>query len=310
MARKRSLFYGAIQSFLRGRGQRAEGRRQEAEPTPRACFQSQKPDVGAKHLGDNLSVKPKLYNPNASPSDSLNTRLSPSKEGKRRQNPPLTPPRRGTGGRRQEVREEVGGSASSLHRGWYVACWVLLKVTRRGIILFLLGIFLTVGILPVFSKTSVASPISREQLEKIQTLQQSGRYYQACVNLVQALEFDREICQNQDLSEEFDSIAKKIAQQPNPVQIMGIFGNILRGIGRLRLAEEFLERGLDIAQSPQSEAKLSLSLGNTFRALGNRERDRQAASIDDYLPWRCMNLSQVEEIPPTATGLYQQASAR
>ncbi|NES23694.1 MAG: precorrin-3B C(17)-methyltransferase, partial [Symploca sp. SIO3E6] len=30
-------------------------------------------DVGAKHLGDNLSVKPKSYNPNALPSDSLTT---------------------------------------------------------------------------------------------------------------------------------------------------------------------------------------------------------------------------------------------
>ncbi|NER20778.1 MAG: CHAT domain-containing protein [Symploca sp. SIO1C2] len=273
MARKRSLFYGAIQSFL---SKKAEGRGQRAEPTP-----------------------------------------NPSKEGNRRQE---------AEGKKATETEQVQGNWLFL---FLASFWteVLLRLityyfkTRinriiqptlspRVVIGFLLGIFLTVGILPVFSKTSVASPISREQLEKIQTLQQSGRYYQACVNLVQALEFDREICQNQDLSEEFDSIAKKIEQQPNPVQIMGIFGNILRGIGRLRLAEEFLERGLDIAQSPQSEAKLSLSLGNTLRALGNRERDRQAASIDDYLPWRCMNLSQVEEIPSSATGLYQQASAR
>jgi len=34
------------------------------------CFPSQKSDVGAKHLGDNSSVKPKIYNPNASPSES------------------------------------------------------------------------------------------------------------------------------------------------------------------------------------------------------------------------------------------------
>ncbi|NET60081.1 MAG: AAA family ATPase [Symploca sp. SIO2E6] len=30
---------------------------------------SQKPDVGAKHLGDNSSVKPKVYRPNSSPAD-------------------------------------------------------------------------------------------------------------------------------------------------------------------------------------------------------------------------------------------------
>ena len=44
--------------------------------SPRACLQSQKSDVGAKHLGDNSSVKPKLYNPNALPSDSLKTHPS------------------------------------------------------------------------------------------------------------------------------------------------------------------------------------------------------------------------------------------
>ncbi|NES19344.1 MAG: GNAT family N-acetyltransferase, partial [Symploca sp. SIO3E6] len=69
---------------------------EEAEPTPRVCLQSQKSDVGAKHLGDNLSVKPKSYNPNALPSGSLKTspNLSleptpnPSQEGNRRQEQP------------------------------------------------------------------------------------------------------------------------------------------------------------------------------------------------------------------------------
>ncbi|NER52858.1 MAG: hypothetical protein F6J92_40715, partial [Symploca sp. SIO1A3] len=37
------------------------------------CFPSKQSDVGEKHLGDNLSVKPKVYNPNASPSGSLET---------------------------------------------------------------------------------------------------------------------------------------------------------------------------------------------------------------------------------------------
>ncbi|NER49986.1 MAG: hypothetical protein F6J92_25560 [Symploca sp. SIO1A3] len=41
--------------------------------TSESCEISQKSNVGAKHLGDNSSVKPKLYNPNALPSDSLKT---------------------------------------------------------------------------------------------------------------------------------------------------------------------------------------------------------------------------------------------
>ena len=39
----------------------------------KARFSSQKSDVGAKHLGDNLSMKPKVYSPNASPSSSFQT---------------------------------------------------------------------------------------------------------------------------------------------------------------------------------------------------------------------------------------------
>ncbi|NER51549.1 MAG: hypothetical protein F6J92_33830 [Symploca sp. SIO1A3] len=36
--------------------------------TTTALFQTQKSDVGAKHLGDNSSMKPKVYSPNTSPS--------------------------------------------------------------------------------------------------------------------------------------------------------------------------------------------------------------------------------------------------
>ncbi|NER21164.1 MAG: NACHT domain-containing protein [Symploca sp. SIO1B1] len=45
--------------------------------SPKAYLQSQKFDVGAKHLGDNLSMKPKMYSPNASPSGSFKTCPSP-----------------------------------------------------------------------------------------------------------------------------------------------------------------------------------------------------------------------------------------
>jgi len=44
----------------------------------RASLQSKKTDVGAKHLGDNSSERPKSYNPNASPPGSLKTRPNAS----------------------------------------------------------------------------------------------------------------------------------------------------------------------------------------------------------------------------------------
>jgi len=87
------IFYGAIIWWSQHPGVFTKG----IEPTP-------KPDVGAKHLGDNSSVTPKSYNPNAdtpyvanaalTPSGSLKTHPNssqeeptpnPSQEGNRRQ---------------------------------------------------------------------------------------------------------------------------------------------------------------------------------------------------------------------------------
>ncbi|NES19474.1 MAG: AAA family ATPase [Symploca sp. SIO3E6] len=53
------------------------------QPTPRACLQNQTSDVGAKHLGDNSSVKPESCNPNALPSGSWEIRPNLSQEGKK-----------------------------------------------------------------------------------------------------------------------------------------------------------------------------------------------------------------------------------
>ncbi|MCP2732303.1 cobaltochelatase subunit CobN, partial [Limnofasciculus baicalensis] len=44
----------------------------------RASLPISKSEVGAKHLGDNLSEKPKINNPNASPSEGLKTPLTPN----------------------------------------------------------------------------------------------------------------------------------------------------------------------------------------------------------------------------------------
>ena len=177
--------------------------------------------------------------------------------------------------------------------------------------LFLLGIFLTTGISPVLSQMFEVNPISEQQFQQIQDLEESGRYYQACGTLLEALRFDSSICQNQDLTQEkFEGIISRIEQQPNASQITGIFGNILQGIGQLKASQNFLERGLEMAKSPQIEGKLLLSLGNTLRAMGNQEQDRQASPVYDYLPWRCVNPSEAEEIPQNAIKLYQKASVR
>ncbi|NET59623.1 MAG: hypothetical protein F6K47_26785 [Symploca sp. SIO2E6] len=66
-----------IQRLQRQRRESADVFDRQLQPTshgyPARGETVQTSNVGAKHLGDNLSVKPKLYNPNALPSDSLKT---------------------------------------------------------------------------------------------------------------------------------------------------------------------------------------------------------------------------------------------
>ncbi len=152
-------------------------------------------------------------------------------------------------------------------------------IFSSGFSLFLVGIVLTTGISPVLSQMPEVKPISKEQFKQVQELQQSGRYYQACDTLVAALKFNPSICQNQDLTEEFEGIIDRIERQPNSSQIIAIFGNILRGIGQLESSQIFLERSLAMANSPQVEGKLFLSLGNTLRAMGKQKQDQQASPV-------------------------------
>lgn len=183
----------------------------------------------------------------------------------------------------------------------------------RGLILLLLGIVLTTGIPPVLSQMPTVSPITREQLDEVLKLQNSGRYVRACETLVEALTLDSAICKDKDFTEEtkdFELIINSIQKQQYSTQIIGILGNVLREIGRLEESQKFLEQGLKMAQSPEAEGDMLLSLGNTLTALGNLERDRQASPVYDYMPWRCVNSSKTEKILNNFSKFYQEAYER
>ena len=84
-------------------------------------------------------------------------------------------------------------------------------------------------------------------------------------------------------------------------------GEVLSAVGSLDNSLQFLNKSLTIAQklnSPQDISSTLLSLGNTFWALGNRERDRQSTDTEyDFMPWRCRR----ESLPDEALKFYQDA---
>ncbi|NES18235.1 MAG: DNA polymerase III subunit gamma/tau [Symploca sp. SIO3E6] len=80
----------------------------------RACIQSQKFDVGAKHLGDSLSQKPKVYSPNASPSGSLKTHSSKPNTQVHRQASASTTPQPSEPNRQQQSTPEIKPSNNGI----------------------------------------------------------------------------------------------------------------------------------------------------------------------------------------------------
>ncbi|NEP58104.1 MAG: CHAT domain-containing protein [Symploca sp. SIO2G7] len=134
-----------------------------------------------------------------------------------------------------------------------------------------------------------------------------GQYYQACETLTQAIGLSSDVCEDKDLpkKEPQEWVSEPLKKQ-DLVQVnsLRIFGDVLRAIGRLEQSEQILKRSLEIVDSlssspEQTEARIAiiLSLGNTFLAQGNLERDRQAPIQYEYeyLPWHIeQNTEKIE----------------
>ncbi len=106
-----------------------------------------------------------------------------------------------------------------------------------------------------------------------------------------------------------EQVEQELESLPALIQTKGwrSLGEVLRGVGDLDNSQQFLEKSLKIAQqlkSPQEISATLLSLGNTFWALGNLERDRrETVNETNFLPWSCYLA-----IPPDeALEFYQKA---
>ncbi|NEP02489.1 MAG: CHAT domain-containing protein [Symploca sp. SIO2E9] len=123
-----------------------------------------------------------------------------------------------------------------------------------------------------------------------------GQQYQACETLRQALGLSSDVCEDKDLpkKEPREWVSEPLKKQ-DLVQVnsLRLFGDVLRAIGRLEESQQILEFVETLVEKPpfseQAEVRgaVLLSLGNTFLAKGNLERDRQAPIQYEYeyLPW-------------------------
>ena len=127
------------------------------------------------------------------------------------------------------------------------------------------------------------------QINQVQALQALGLYQQARTTVEQ--------------------VQQALEALPMPIQTKGwrSLGDVLRAIGDLENSQQFLQKSLNIVgqlNSSQDTSATLLSLGNTFWALGNLERDRQETKREsNVLPWLCVS----RILPDEAFKFYQEA---
>lgn len=112
------------------------------------------------------------------------------------------------------------------------------------------------------------------QINLAQAEQALGFFPNACSTLLEIYgeENCKTLLQDEDKRKEFRG---KLAERVNsPSKIAGLrsFGNVLRGLGELNWSNEVLLLSLQKSQ-PQEKAAILLDLGNTRRALSNKEQD-------------------------------------
>ena len=137
--------------------------------------------------------------------------------------------------------------------------------------------------------------------------QELGQYTRACNTLVSAIGFDLQFCQDREfIQKDLDVFSATFQQLPEHIQVpvWRSLGDVLRAIGRLEESKIVLNKGLSLTgKLPNAQAATKLSLGNTYRAWGNLERDRQAEPKYEDIPWRCEEIS----LPEEALKHYEQA---
>ncbi len=147
----------------------------------------------------------------------------------------------------------------------------------------------------------------QSQINQAQAMQNLGFYPRACKMLINALTLEGKDCQ---LSEQaFDNLTNNLSISQ---QIIGLqsLGNVLRVIGNLQQSKLVLLKSWQLAKNkndPDTLAVVSLNLGNTIRALGNKTimREKQQLPPNSRELITCISNKNYQ----TSREFYQQAIA-
>jgi CHAT domain-containing protein/predicted negative regulator of RcsB-dependent stress response len=146
--------------------------------------------------------------------------------------------------------------------------------------------------------------IARIQLYRAHAFQELGFYAHACEDLVQSLNILPQLCDQRGLLAEDLAFLSSLSST-DTLQVLGwqALADVFQKMGRLEESQQILRSLLEQSLPESAQGTVKLSLGNTYQALGNRERDRAAPIQFNTLPWHC----QPTKIPDTAQDYYQKA---
>jgi len=153
----------------------------------------------------------------------------------------------------------------------------------------------------------------RSLIAQIKALQELGLYQQACQAIIPVVESnnpEKFAIPNQDcqqlIPQKLEAIKESVKTPSNPnlknIQITGarLFGDVLRQLGYLNESQELLQqvdRVITQQEYPQEKALVLLSLGDTYKFLGNR--NNFLLELDDDNP---------KKYYQTARDLYEKAA--
>ncbi len=153
---------------------------------------------------------------------------------------------------------------------------------------------------------AIANPtgVMQSRINQAQAWQDLGQYPKACQVLLTALDIQAPNCQI--TPSQWENLPKAPSVS---LQIVGLrsLGNVLRAIGQTEQSEQVLLKSLEIGQGvakPSELAPIYLSLGNTARALGNKNSATQPKAFSNQSVYCLPDQSQTENF-----SYYQQAVA-
>lgn len=155
--------------------------------------------------------------------------------------------------------------------------------------------------------------ISNTLILQAKALSQLGFYPRACDTIIVGLgiETEQKNCQQIEFSKipNFkEQINNNLAKYNQSYYLQGlvIFGNILSKLGKLEDAKIVFEETLTLLPQNNNSLKayILLSLGDTFKAQGDIETERQSPPQYNYIPWYC----EEKNIPIESQNLYKNAA--